>query len=239
MLNSIPNSRSLIAMVCLTSGLYACTTTPNMSNNHVNVVSTSDLYTYTPTAEYRIGAGDLLEVKVFQAPELSGETRVDNNGNISLPLLGDIYVKGLTKSQLEQQVQSLLSRNLLQNPQVTVFIKEFTAQRVTVEGSVIKPGVFPIQGSMTLLQALALAGGPADLANQKQLTLFRRLPNNQVKTYTMDLTAIRKAQVPDPYLQNDDRIVVSRSETRFLVREAGTVLSPLGSLSYIINNLGN
>lgn len=65
------------------------------------------------------------------------------------------------------------------------------------------------------------------------------MPNNQVKTYTMDLTAIRKAQVPDPYLQNDDRIVVSRSETRFLVREAGTVLSPLGSLSYIINNLGN
>ena len=239
MLNSMPNSKSLMAMVFLTSGLYACTTTSNMPNNYVNVVSTSDLYTYTPTAEYRIGAGDLLEVKVFQAPELSGETRVDNNGNISLPLLGNIYVKGLTKYQLEQQVQSLLSRNLLQNPQVTVFIKEFTAQRVTVEGSVIKPGVFPIQGSMTLLQALALAGGPADLANQKQLTLFRRLPNNQVKTYTMDLTAIRKAQVPDPYLQNDDRIVVSRSETRFLVREAGTVLSPLGSLSYIINNLGN
>ena len=239
MLNSMPNSKSLMAMVFLTSGLYACTTTSNMPNSYVNVVSTSDLYTYTPTAEYRIGAGDLLEVKVFQAPELSGETRVDNNGNISLPLLGDIYVKGLTKSQLEQQVQSSLSKNLLQNPQVTVFIKEFTAQRVTVEGSVIKPGVFPIQGSMTLLQALALAGGPADLANQKQLTLFRRLPNNQVKTYTMDLTAIRKAQVPDPYLQNDDRIVVSRSETRFLVREAGTVLSPLGSLSYIINNLGN
>lgn len=68
MLNSMPNSKSLMVMVCLTSGLYACTTTPNMPNSYVNVVSTSDLYTYTPTAEYRIGAGDLLEVKVFQAP---------------------------------------------------------------------------------------------------------------------------------------------------------------------------
>ena len=238
MLNNMPNSKSLMALVCLTSGLYACTTTSTLPNNYVNVVSTSDLYTYTPTEEYRIGAGDLLEVKVFQAPELSGETRVDNNGNVSLPLLGDIYVKGLTKSQLEQQVQSLLSRNLLQNPQVTVFIKEFTAQRVTVEGSVAKPGVYPIQGQMSLLQALALAGGPVDLANQKKISLFRRT-NNTVKVYEINLNAVRKAQVPDPFLQNDDRIVVSRSEARFLVREAGTVLSPLGSLSYIINNLGN
>ena len=238
MLNSMPNSKSLMALVCLTSSLYACTTTSSVPNNYVNVVSTSDLYTYTPTEEYKIGAGDLLEVKVFQAPELSGETRVDNNGNISLPLLGDIYVKGLTKNQLEQQIQSLLARDLLQNPHVTVFIKEFTAQRVTVEGSVTKPGVYPIQGQMTLLQALALAGGPVDLANQKQVLLFRRV-NSNVKTYEINLSAIRKAQMPDPYLKNDDRIVVPRSETRFLVREAGTVLSPLGSLSYIINNLGN
>lgn len=227
-----------MVLICLISSLYACTTTSNIPKNHVNVVSTSDLYTYTPTEEYRIGAGDLLEVKVFQAPELSGETRVDNNGNISLPLLGDIYVKGLTKFQLEQQIRGLLSENLLQNPQVTIFIKEFTAQRVTVEGSVTKPGVYPIQGQMTLLQALALAGGPVDLANQKQILLFRRV-NSHVKTYELNLSAIRKAQMPDPYLKNDDRIVVPRSETRFLVREAGTVLSPLGSLTYIMNNLKN
>jgi polysaccharide export outer membrane protein len=234
----MPNSKSLMVMVCLTSGLYACATTSNMPNSYVNVVSTSDLYTYTPTAEYRIGAGDLLEVKVFQAPELSGETRVDNNGNISLPLLGDIYVKGLTKSQLEQQVQSLLSRNLLQNPQVTVFIKEFTSQRVTIEGAVAKPGVYPIQGQMTLLQALALAGGPIDMANQKQILLLRHVSNN-VKAYDINLSAIRRAQMPDPFLKNDDRIIVARSQARVLVRDAGTVLSPLGSLSYIINNLGN
>jgi polysaccharide export outer membrane protein len=234
----MPNSKSLMALVCLTSSLCACTTTSSMPNNYVNLVTTSDLYTYTPTEEYRIGAGDLLEVKVFQAPELSGETRVDNNGNVSLPLIGDIYVKGLTKNQLEQKIQNLLSKNLLQNPQVTIFVKEFTSQRVTIEGSVAKPGIYPIQGQMTILQALALAGGPADLANQKQILLFRRV-NNTVKVYQVNLSAIRKAQIPDPFLQNDDRIVVARSETRFLVREAGTVLSPLGSLSYIVNNLKN
>ena len=72
MLKNMPNSKSLMALVCLTSGLYACTTTSTLPNNYVNVVSASDLYTYTPTEEYRIGAGDLLEVKVFQAPELCG-----------------------------------------------------------------------------------------------------------------------------------------------------------------------
>jgi polysaccharide export outer membrane protein len=91
---------------------------------------------------------------------------------------------------------------------------------------------------MTLLQALALAGGPIDLANQKNILLFRRF-NNQVKVYEVNLSAVRKAQIPDPYLRNDDRIVVARSEARFLAREAGTILSPLGSLSYIITNLNN
>ena len=234
-------SRNSIYMLVVASCINtACTSTTTVKSqtDYTTVVPTSDLYALPAVEEYKIGIGDLLEIKVFQAAELSGETRVDTNGNISLPLIGVIYVQGLTKTQVEQQLQNLLARNLLQNPQVTIFIKEFTAQRVTVEGSVAKPGVFPIQGRMTLLQALALAGGPVDLANQKKVLLFRRL-NNQVKVYEVNLAAIRKAQLPDPYLQNDDRIVVARSEARFLVREAGTVLSPLGSLSYIINNLAN
>lgn len=162
---------------------------------------------------YRVGPSDLLEIKVFQADELSRQVRVDQRGNISLPLMGTIRVAGLSQGELEKRLAELLGKNLLQNPQVSVFIKEFTAQRVTVEGGVKQQGVFPISGQVSVLQAIAMAGGLDENAVSSEVRLFRK-QGNGARTYQIDLDAIRKGLVRDPFVQNDDRIVVRRSVER-------------------------
>lgn len=166
--------------------------------------------------DYRIGPSDLLDIKVFQADELSRQVRVDQRGNITLPLMGTIRVAGLTQNELEQRLAALMGKNLLQNPQVSVFIKEFTAQRVTVEGEVNKQGVFPISGQVSVLQAIAMAGGLGEYAATNQVMLFRK-QGNGVRTYQIDVDAIRNGLASDPYVQNDDRIVVQRSVQRVTV----------------------
>lgn len=166
--------------------------------------------------DYRIGPSDLLDIKVFQADELSRQVRVDQRGDITLPLMGTIRVAGLTQNGLEQRLASLMGKNLLQNPQVSVFIKEFTAQRVTIEGEVGKQGVFPLSGQVTVLQAIAMAGGLGEYAASNQVMMFRK-QGSGVRTYQIDLDAIRNGLANDPYVQNDDRIVVQRNVQRVTV----------------------
>lgn len=173
---------------------------------------------------YRIGPSDLLEIKVFQAEELSRQVRVDQRGNITLPLMGTIRVAGLSQGELEKRLADLLGKNLLQNPQVSVFIKEFTAQRVTVEGEVKQQGVFPISGQVSVLQVIAMAGGLGDQALANQVMLFRK-EGNGTRNYQIDLDMIRKGTANDPYVQNDDRIVVQRGVERRVTVE-GEVKSP-------------
>lgn len=173
---------------------------------------------------YRIGPSDLLEIKVFQAEELSRQVRVDQRGNVTLPLMGTIRAEGLSQGELEKRLADLMGRNLLQNPQVSVFIKEFTAQRVTVEGEVNKQGVYPIAGDVSILQAIAMAGGLAEFAAADRVVLFRK-QGSGVQSYNVDLDAIRNGQARDPLLKNDDRIVVQRRHEQRVTVD-GEVNSP-------------
>ena len=211
-----------------------CSSQPFATTNDAAVAPTHLATANSGVEDYRIGASDLLDIKVFQADELSRAVRVDAHGNITLPLIGKVSLAGLTQSAAEQKLASIMQQNLLQNPQVTVFIKEYTSQRVTLEGQVNKPGVYPIAGQTTVLQAIAMAQGPNNLAATHQVMLFRR-EGAQNKQYAIDLDAIRKGKIPDPYVRNDDRIVVPRSDGRYWVREAATLLSPLSTLNTLVN----
>ncbi len=114
--------------------------------------------TGAPSVEdYRIGSQDLLELQVFGIDALNRTVRVNSRGFISLPLVGLVQAAGLTSEELEEALAAKLAQDYLQNPQVSVFIKEFTSQRVTVEGAVKKPGVYPLKGRTSLLQTLATA----------------------------------------------------------------------------------
>ncbi|PID34406.1 MAG: polysaccharide export protein [Thiotrichales bacterium] len=190
---------------------------------------------YTPPKkEYRIGSSDLLNIKVFQAEELSQSVRVDPRGNISMPLIGSLRAEGLSQSQLENAIAQKLKAKYLQNPQVTVAIEEFTKQRVTVEGEVKTAGVYPIQGEITLLQAIALAGGPSNLADPAKTVIFRK-QGNTVKAYNLNLDSIREGKMRDPYILNDDRIIIHRSGSRYWLREMGILMSPIRLLNPLVN----
>jgi len=168
--------------------------------------------------EYRIGPSDLLEISVFQVPELSRTVRVNSSGSLSLPLIGQIQAGGLTSYQLETVIAKKLQQDYLQDPHVSVFIKEFVSQRVTVGGSVNKSGVFPISGRTTLLQAIAMAGGLGKFAIESDIRIFRTLQDGSNQVLVYDLKPIRKGEAQDPSVLTSDVIVVANSETRERMR---------------------
>jgi len=109
--------------------------------------------------DYKIGPEDLLEISVFEDEKLNKAVRVSSQGNISLPLLGVLRVKGLTADELEKEIQDLLAEKYLRDPHVGVFIKEYRNQRISVIGMVEKPGVYDVTGQKMILDMLSLAGG--------------------------------------------------------------------------------
>ncbi len=119
----------------------------------------------TPSLEredYQIGAEDLVEISVFEVPELSRTVRVSAAGEISLPLLGSVKVAGLSPLQLEQVLKELLRRTYVKDPQVTIFLKEFHSDPVSVVGAVKMPGLYHIQTRKTLIEVLAMAQGVSE-----------------------------------------------------------------------------
>lgn len=180
--------------------------------------TTSASGAYEGGTDYRIGASDLLKISVFGVQELERQARVNSNGQITLPLIGGIMAGGKTIPELEQELAARYADGYLQNPQVSVFVEEFTSQRVTVEGAVGKPGIYPLTGRTTLLQAIAMAQGMDELADQRGVVLFRQV-NGQRQAAAFDMTMVRSGEMQDPLIYGDDIIVVERSGSKTVVRE--------------------
>jgi polysaccharide export outer membrane protein len=181
---------------------------------------------------YRIGPQDLLEVEIFQVPDMSGKRRVSDTGQIVLPLVGAISIGGLTPQEAEQAIAEALGKTYLENPQVTIFVAEHVSQTFTVAGSVNKPGVFPLKGTTTLLQAVAQAEGLDQLADDDEVIIFRSPPGSPPTAYVVNLGKIHEGTLKDPILVANDRVVVPQSGGLLLLREVtGTVrgfVRPLG-----------
>ncbi len=108
---------------------------------------------------YRVGPGDVLEIDVYDDPDLSGLATVQHAGDISFPLLGDITINGMTVKEVQETLVELLAKDYLVDPQVIVRVKEYRSQWVTLIGEVVRPGKFYLQGSKTMLDLLTEAGG--------------------------------------------------------------------------------
>jgi polysaccharide export outer membrane protein len=177
--------------------------------------------------DYRIGPSNLLEIKVMQAPEMSRSLRVDTRGNISLPLIGVVHAAGLTSYELEQEIAARLAQDLIRNPDVSVFVRELTSQRIILQGLVRRPGVLDIQGRTTLLEAISMGGGLEDKADPSNVKVIRpKAASNSAttdKTLVFDLEAIRKSTSPDPVLDAGDTVVVEEAPP---VTVEGAVLRP-------------
>jgi polysaccharide export outer membrane protein len=110
-------------------------------------------------ADYRVGPGDVLEVEVYDDPDLSGLVTVQHGGEISFPLLGEIDVNGFTAREVRETLTRLLAKDYLVDPQVAVRVKEHRSQWITLVGEVQRPGKYFLQGSKSLLELLTEAGG--------------------------------------------------------------------------------
>jgi len=170
--------------------------------------------------DYRIGPDDLLEIQVFGVEQLSRAVRVNSRGQVSLPLVGMLDLGGMTAQEAEATITLKLADNFLQNPQVSLFIKEYTTQRVTIEGAVQKPGIYPLRGPTTLLRSLAIAGGQGSLSDMHEVMLFRADETGKNSTQVYDVERIRSGEREDPAIVNDDLIVVKRSPTRILLKDS-------------------
>jgi polysaccharide export outer membrane protein len=161
---------------------------------------------------YKVGPQDVLEVTVFKAPELSKTIQVSETGTINFPLIGEFNASGKTAREVEQEMSKKLGAKYLQNPQISVFVKDHFSQRVTVEGAVKKPGIYPISGGLSLLQAVALSGGFEDTA-AKTVLIFR-LDEGKRLAGKYDVSSIREGSQPDLQLQAGDVLIAPTSDIK-------------------------
>ncbi len=163
-------------------------------------------------AAYKVGPRDVLEVTVFKVPELSKVVQVSEAGTISYPLVGQVRAGGRTAREIEQDLTGSLGAKYLQHPQVSVFVKEYNSQRITVEGAVKKPGVYPIPGGLTLLQATATAGGFEPTADETILLIRQTDGKRYAGRY--DVARIRDGSMTDPHLEAGDVLIASTSDLK-------------------------
>ncbi|HEV2866497.1 MAG TPA: polysaccharide biosynthesis/export family protein [Allosphingosinicella sp.] len=163
--------------------------------------------------DHRLGPMDLVSVAVYRAPEVTGDFRVDQLGNLTIPLIGQMPVMGLTTTELSNELKRRLSATLYVNPDVSVALKETPGQTITVDGSVGAPGAYPITGRTTLMQAVALARGASANANLRRVIVFRQVGGQRMAA-GFDLRAIRASQMEDPVVYPSDIIIVDGNDTR-------------------------
>jgi polysaccharide biosynthesis/export protein len=185
---------------------------------------------------YKIGPTDVLTVTVFQVNDLNRDVQVAGNGSITLPLIGMVPASGRTSQEVEAQIASRLGARYLQHPQVTVFIKEYNSQKITVGGSVKKPGVMPLKGDMTLLQAVASAEGLDTVADASNVVIFREQDGRRY-VGKFDINQVRSGAARDPLLQNGDIVMVDSSSTKTALRDWAPLLSGFGSTAAFISVL--
>ncbi|MEO0882825.1 MAG: polysaccharide biosynthesis/export family protein [Pseudomonadota bacterium] len=180
--------------------------------------------------DLRIAPQDRLAISVYGVPALQGDYVVDEDGEIKMPLIGEISATGLTQNEFASVLEDALEESYLQNADVTVLIEDSAMRRITVDGAVEAPGQYPVEGKMHLLQAVAIAGGPDENANPKRVVIFREI-NGQRMAAAFDLTAIRRGEAEDPIVYGNDIVVMDGSAIR---TEYGNIIRTLTTLALFL-----
>jgi polysaccharide export outer membrane protein len=184
------------------------------------------------TGPYKIGPQDVLDISVFNLPELNRTVQVSDRGSINFPLVGDLTAAGKTAREIEADLAARLNARYVRSPQVTVFVKEFNSQHVTVDGAVKKPGVFPLRDRNSLMQAIALAGGLDTDLSSSSVVVFRQ-GSNGTTTLHYDIDAVRAGRIDDPPVQNGDSIIVASSDGKVMMNNIGKVAPALGLIRVV------
>lgn len=164
-------------------------------------------------SNYRIAPLDTLSIRVFKMPDLSGDYEVDLTGQISMPLVGSVSAVELTTAELDGKLTDLLGARYLENPDISVGVKSSTRRNVTVDGAVRTAGSFPVNGPLSLMQAIAMAGGAAEDANTRRIAVFRTVQGKR-QAAAFDLASIRRGEAQDPPVFAGDIIVIDGSRIK-------------------------
>ena len=206
------NGTAALALALVISG---CGSTPPPVVGTVNSVPVAEDgqsgYSTMVSPDYPLRPSDTISVAVFREPDLSAErVRIDTDGFVGLPLVGQVQVKGMTPSAVARMIEQKLAGGYIKNPHVAVNVIEYGSHLVTVEGSVKKAGIFPFQPGTRLSGAISLAEGPARVAKINQIAVFR--PTAEGMTVAkFDYAAIKQGTMLDPVMLPGDRIVVGTS----------------------------
>ncbi|MEE2787825.1 MAG: polysaccharide biosynthesis/export family protein [Myxococcota bacterium] len=157
-----------------------------------------------------LGAGDVVEVRVYEEKELTGLFRVGSDGRFTYPLVGLVDAGGLTPANLAKLLTTKLRSGYLRDPQVSVFVKEFNSKKVFVLGEVRKPGTFRYEDKMTIVQAITLAGGLKNLAAKDRLILTRVIEGSEQK-FVVPFKEISQGRQSNVFLQPGDIVFVPES----------------------------
>ncbi|MGD0800077.1 MAG: polysaccharide biosynthesis/export family protein [Terracidiphilus sp.] len=179
----IIDNYSIGGLVLLFAGILSAQAVTPARTDH-GLVAATDLsaqpltQTYSGSNEDRfvIGEGDLLAISVWKEPELSRSIPVRSDGEISLPLVGEVKAAGLTPLQLEQDIARKL-RNYITEPEVTIIVEQINSEKFNILGQVAKPGSYPLMQATTVMDAIATAGGFRDFAKQKNVYVLRQAPS--------------------------------------------------------------
>lgn len=216
--------------------LSACAGPRMIDTGRIDIVSADSLP--EPTREdlsrgqriHLLGPFDRVAIEVFGLPELSRQVQLDANGQIGLPLAGQIEAAGKTPQELEQLVTERLRSGYVRDPRVTVSVLEMVSQVVTVDGEVRQPGLYPVTGAMTLMRAIARAQGTSEFAQTSHVVLFRTVEGRQMAAL-YDLRAIRLGAYEDPPILPQDVVVVGESQARRIfpqiITASSLLLTPL------------
>jgi len=157
-----------------------------------------------------IGPMDVLDIRVYDEPELSGEYRIDADGTVTFPFLGGVQLAGLTPNQVSTLLAEGLASGYIVDPVVSVFVKEVNSRRIFVLGHVKEPGSFPYSDGMTVVAAIALAGG-VDEGGAANRTKVARHSDGQELRFTVQVEKIANGQKPDVVLMPSDIVYVPAS----------------------------
>ena len=223
-------NKAIVLVVCL--ALIGCRSDRLIGRSDLKIVEGTALP--APTRQdlilqqrsYLIGPFDKVTIEVYGLPELSRTLSVDASGTVALPLAGVIEASGKTPTELAAIVADRLRGRYVKDPHVTVNA-DTVNQSFTVDGAVAAPGLYPVNGRMTLIRAVATAKGLTEFARSNYIVVFRQVGNQQMAAL-YDLRAIRQGMYADPEVYANDLILVGesggqRSFTKIL--QAGALLS--------------
>lgn len=168
----------------------------------------------------RLGAGDLVEVAVYNVPELTTKERVSSQGEIYLPLVDYVHVAGLTAEEAEGVIQKRLSDGgFVKNPHVTLFVDQYASQGASVLGEVTRPGVYPVPGQQQLFDLISAAGGFTEKAGRSITVTHRDQPDKSVTVpLSRNISDDPESNIP---ILPGDTIIVRKADLVYVVGDVG------------------